>query len=476
MTPQQAEQLRSLPAVGELLERRDVSEWCRTHARSSVLHALRAALHHARQRIRNGHAAEAREFTMDAIVATAKTRLESHHAPSLRPVINATGVVLHTGLGRAPLCPAAVRAVADAAGRYVNLEMDMETGERGHRTRHVAELLCDVTAAPAATVVNNNAAAVLLCMRALCDGREVIVSRGQLVEIGGSFRMPDVMTAGGVTLREVGTTNRTRIDDYSRAISDRTAALMRVHHSNFRMEGFVHEAAIEEIVECAHRHDLIAIDDVGSGALFDMAEIGLPHEPDVRRSITAGADIVCFSGDKLLGGPQSGIIVGRADLIARIESHPLMRTYRVDKLVLAALEATLRYWSDPQDAAVHVPTVRMIRERTESLAPRADRLHQLLADAMPDERFLISSDTSCAGGGSLPGEGLPSVVIRWQPSTESPNAAAAALRTADPPVVARVHDDAVCFDLRTIADHEFDPLSRAVASVCASGRSAGPIE
>lgn len=474
MTPQQAEQLRSLPAVGELLKRSDVSEWSLRHARSSVRQALRAALDHARRRIRHGHAAESNELTADSIIASAETRLASAAAPSLRPVINATGVVLHTGLGRAPLCEAAVRAVADAARGYVNLELNLDSGERGQRTAHVADLLCDVTGAPAATVVNNNAAAVLLCLRALCDGREVIVSRGQLVEIGGSFRMPDVMTAGGVTLREVGTTNRTRIGDYSHGINDRTAALMRVHHSNFRMDGFVCESTIEEIVECAHRHDLIAIDDIGSGALFDMTDIGLPNEPGVRRSVAAGSDVICFSGDKLMGGPQSGIIVGRADLIARIESHPLMRTYRVDKLVLAALEATLRHWSDPQDAAAHIPTVRMIHERTESLAPRADQLHQLLSDALPNERFLISSDTSYAGGGSLPGEGLPSVVIRWQPSADSPNAAAAALRTAIPPVVARVHDDVVCFDLRTIADHEFDSLARAVASVCASDRTGDP--
>ena len=465
MTPKQAQQLRSLPAVGELLETEKVTQWCRSHGRAVVVDALRAAVDRVRADVLGGDGETETACDTPRILSVAHSVLRLETTPSLRPVINATGVVLHTGLGRAPLCEEAVQAIVRGAGGYCNLEYDLETGKRGQRTSHIARLLCKLTGAEAAAVVNNNAAAVLLTMRGLCDGREVIVSRGQLVEIGGSFRMPEVMIAGGAILREVGTTNRTRISDYAGAINDNTAALLRVHHSNFRIVGFSEEASIEQIVRCAHEHNLIAIDDVGSGAMFDLARVGLPAEPHVGQSVAAGADIVCFSGDKLLGGPQAGIILGRQDLVARLQSHPLMRTYRVDKMVLLALEATLRRYADPDEAVEHIPTLSMIHASTETLARRAGELDQMLADALPGEEFFMSSDVSFAGGGSLPGEGLPTVVIRWQPTFAPVDAVAAALRRTEPPVIVRVHDQALCFDLRTIRPRDFQPLTAAARKV-----------
>ncbi|MBI1827124.1 MAG: L-seryl-tRNA(Sec) selenium transferase, partial [Planctomycetes bacterium] len=388
--------------------------------------------------------------------------LARRSTPSLRKVINATGIVLHTGLGRAPLCESAIEAIADAASGYSNLEFDLATGERGRRSSHVRDLLISLTGAEAATVVNNNAAATLLILQTLAAGREVLVSRGQLIEIGGSFRLPDIMRAGSVTLREVGTTNRTRISDYEKAANDQTAMLMRVHTSNYRIVGFTEEVAIAELAALAHRLGLIALDDLGSGALFDPASFGLPDEPDVRTSIAAGADLVCFSGDKLLGGPQCGIILGKKSLIGRIESNPLMRTYRVGKLTLLALEATLRHYADIDDAMANVPALSMLQAPTEELAARADHVLQRLSKELPGEQFFIGSDVSYAGGGAMPAAEVPTVIVRWHPSFASTAQTIAALRAGEPPVVARIREDAVCFDLRTVCGHDLGLLVDAI--------------
>lgn len=465
MTPEQTAKLRELPAVGELLETDIVAAWTASNSRSAVVHALRSAVDRVRAAVVQGDDDPCCDEA--SILRVAEEILSRSCAMHLKPVINATGIVLHTGLGRAPLSQDAVRAIADSAGGYVNLEFDLETGARGRRTGYVAERLAELTGAEAATIVNNNAAAVLLSLRVLCEGREVVVSRGQLVEIGGSFRMPDVMTASGAIMREVGTTNRTRVADYAAAVTEQTAALLRVHHSNFRIVGFTREATIEEIVQCAHQHNLLAIDDVGSGAMFDLARVGMPGEPHIRESVEAGSDIICFSGDKLLGGPQAGIILGRRELIRRIDAHPLMRTYRVDKLVLLALEATLRHFDDPADALEHIPTLSMMHATTDALAQNARTLEKLLAEALADEHFFISSDVSYVGGGALPGEGIPTVVIRWQPSFESVDTVASALRHANPPVIARIKDQSICFDLRTVQTTEFASLVQSVASVAA---------
>ncbi|MCH7703411.1 MAG: L-seryl-tRNA(Sec) selenium transferase, partial [Planctomycetes bacterium] len=516
--------LRDLPSVAALLEHEEVTAWMEVAPRSTVTACLRQVVEQARSAILDGHDVD---VDVESIVGVAEGYLADALAPSLVGVINATGIVLHTGLGRAPLCAEAIEAIAEGAAGYCNLEYDLETGQRGRRVDHVNALLTELTGAEAATVVNNNAAATLLIVRVLAEGKELIVSRGQLVEIGGSFRIPDILTAGGAKLREVGTTNRTRIADYESAIGENTGAIMRVHHSNYRIVGFTAAPSLAELVELGHRHDLPVIDDVGSGLLVEPTVAanrssdgpsgsvedvgsgsgtpvpdplsasmgsgsgtpvpdplsasmgsgtgvpepdpgtyrGLPigDEPIVRESVSTGADLVCFSGDKLLGGPQCGIVVGKRTLIQRLERHPLMRTYRVGKLTLLALEATLRHWTDPSHAVQHVPTLSMMAADTDELATRARELEGLLSAALPDEQFRICSGVSQIGGGSLPGAELETITIEWRPTRLSAGSASERLRVADTPVVARVHDEAVCFDLRTIALSDFEDLVESVA-------------
>ncbi len=454
--------LRALPSVTALLEHEEVCEWADGMSRALVVAAVQDAIEAARDEILSGEADG--PVDVETLVASAEQFLLERSTPSLRPVINATGIVLHTGLGRAPLCDAAVEAIAEGAGGYCNLEYDLETGERGKRNVHVAEHLVSITGAEAATVVNNNAAAILLILQTFAANREVVVSRGQLIEIGGSLRLPDIMRAGGAILHEVGTTNRTHPGDFERAINENTTMLLRVHPSNFRVIGFTEEVAIAELADLAHRHHLIAVDDLGSGALLDLAPHGLPAEPGVGDSIEAGADLVCFSGDKLLGGPQCGVIVGRADLIAALESNPLMRTYRVGKLTLLALEATLRCYVDADEAMAAIPTLAMLKADTDDLARQARQLSEQLQAALPGEDFLVCSDVAYAGGGSMPGRTLQTVVVQWRPSESSTEETVAALREADVPVIARIRDDAICFDLRTLREDDFESLVASVAS------------
>ncbi len=455
--------LRALPSVASLLEHEEVVDWLSGSPRAYVVSSLQAAIDDAREAILAGD--DEISIDSDDLVAEAEAYLLERSTPNLRGVINATGIVLHTGLGRAPLCEAAVEALAESIGGYCNLEYDLETGQRGKRQVHVAEHLAEITGAEAATVVNNNAAATLLILQTLAHGKEVVVSRGQLVEIGGSFRLPDIIRAAGVTLKEVGTTNRTRVSDYQEAICSDTAALVRVHTSNFRIEGFCESASIEEMVELAHRFELPVVDDLGSGALFDLKPLGLPDEPHVQASLDAGADLVCFSGDKLLGGPQCGIIVGRQDLIDLIEANPLMRTYRVGKLTLLALEATLRCYADRDQAPDLIPALTMLTATTGALAHRAETLAELLSQAFPGEHFFVGSDVAFAGGGALPARELTTVIVQWRPAGARASEIAAALREADIPVIARIRDEAICFDLRTIRDDDLEGLVDAVASV-----------
>jgi len=454
--------LRALPAVSALLECAEVQDWLRGVSRGIVVTALRRALDDFRETILHGQGSD--EVNVQVLLDRAEEHLFHHALPSLRRVINATGIVLHTGLGRAPLSEAATEAMLEAAAGYCNLEYDLTTGQRGKRLAHVADLLRSVTTAEGATVLNNNAAATLLILQTFAAGREVIVSRGQLIEIGGSFRLPDVMRASGAVLREVGTTNRTRLADYESSVTDATAIVLRVHPSNFRVTGFVEEVPIEPLVELAHRFGLLAVDDLGSGALFDLTTLGLPAEPHARRSLAAGADLICFSGDKLLGGPQCGIVLGRQALIDQLERNPLMRTYRVDKLTLAALEATLRSYLDPREAAEQVPSLSMLCADTETLAARAQSLCEQLSAALPHERFFVCSDEGFAGGGALPVEPFPTVVVQWRPSAAPVHTVVDALRHADVPIIARVRDDAICFDLRTIRPDEIETLVGSVQS------------
>lgn len=450
-----------------MLEHDEVREWLRGVPRTSVVAAIQAAIDSARTAILEGRILD--PVDPQELLARAELELFERSIPSLRRVINATGIVLHTGLGRAPLSDAAIEAITDGANGYCSLEYDLGTGKRGRRNTHVVDHLTKITGAESATVVNNNAAATLLILKTFAAGREVVVSRGQLIEIGGSYRLPDIMHASEASLREVGTTNRTRISDYERAINDNTAMLMHVHPSNYRIVGFTEEVPIEAIAPLAHRYHLIAVDDLGSGALFDLTQYGLPEEPCVRASLAAGADLVCFSGDKLLGGPQCGVIVGKRSLIEELESNPLLRTYRVGKLTLLALEATLRAYLDPEEAITRIPTLSMLRASTDELAAKARNLAELLEAALPGEHFYVCSDVGFAGGGSMPGCELETVVVQWRPEGASADAMAARLREGEVPVIVRIRDDAICFDLRTLRESDLESLIASVASAVWDG-------
>lgn len=444
--------LLQAPAAGALVE---------AHGRVHVVEALRAAATEWRA-APTGDAAS-------WITERATALLDRASAPSLIPVINASGVIIHTNLGRAPLAPAAAARAAEVAGGYSNLEYDLEAGARGSRHVHAEQLLCALTGAEAAVVTSNNAAATMLVLATLATGREVIVSRGELVEIGGGFRVPDVMAQSGAVLREVGTTNRTRVTDYAAAISDRTALILRVHPSNFRIEGFTERPALADLATLAHRFSLPIFEDLGSGWL------GVPHtqpwpdaladEPSVRHSLEAGVDLVAFSGDKLLGGPQCGLIVGRRQWIEPLRTHPLMRAVRAGKLTCAALEATLGLWmSEPLRA--QIPVIAMLRMTADAINARAVALVDTLRRTTPDAQCTIVDGASTIGGGSAPQSRLPTRLLAVRSARRSTTDLEAALRHGTPPVVARVQQDAVLFDLRTVAPEHDAVLGQAIATAC----------
>ncbi len=423
-----------------------------------------AELRRAAEAWRNAPIGEAGDWIVDR--ASAQLAAATH--PSLREVINATGVLIHTNLGRAPLAASAARRAAAVAAGYSNLEYDLERGTRGHRHVHAERLVCALTGAHAATVVNNNAAATMLVLAALAAGREVVVSRGELVEIGGGFRVPDIMAQSGAVIREVGTTNRTRVSDYTAAIGERTGLVLRVHPSNFRIEGFTTRPGLTELTHAAHALDIPVFEDLGSGWLGVADDTPWPDalrdEPSVRQSLEAGVDLVAFSGDKLLGGPQAGIIAGRADLVARVRQHPLMRAVRADKQTYAALEATLALWMRPGDRA-EVPVVRMLLASVDSLARRAEAMiGDLVRTADGAVRARVVDGASTIGGGSAPQSELPSTLVALRSSSGSAAQLEARLRLGAPPIIARVHDDEVLLDLRTVHP---DDDARVVASVLA---------
>jgi L-seryl-tRNA(Ser) seleniumtransferase len=440
-------ELRKLPSIARLLQSSVVVQLVEQHGHERVVDALRATLDAARQVIAEGQLAAPDE---GALVAEAARRLVAEMAPSLYPVINATGVIIHTNLGRAPLSDRARRAAAQVVMGYCNLEYDVEAGERGSRYVHASHLLTKLTGAEDALVVNNNAGAVLLTLTALAKERDVLIGRSQLVEIGGGFRIPDVMRQSGARLVEVGTTNRTYVRDYEEALHPiNTALILRVHHSNFSITGFVHEPSLAELVALGDGYAAPVMDDLGSGTLLHTEQFGLAHEPTIQESIAAGASIVTASGDKLLGGPQAGLILGKADLIARLRHHPLTRALRVDKTTLAALQATLLAYLDGR-ATEEVPIWRMIAATAESLARRA-RLWQrsLKPTGVP---MSVVGANSMVGGGSLPGQTLPTYALALE--VPSPGALAARLRQPDalkgPPVIARIEDNHLLLDPRTV--------------------------
>jgi L-seryl-tRNA(Ser) seleniumtransferase len=419
------------------------------YGRDATLAAIRAALSAAREQLRTGESAAAES---ESLLNQAAGALRERFTPTLRPVINATGIIIHTNLGRAPLSQAAQQAIIAAAGQYSTLEFDLESGKRGSRLRHAADLLSEITGAEAALVVNNNAAALVLILSAFAQGREVIISRGQLVEIGGGFRIPEVMEQSGAKLVEVGTTNRTHAADYARAVTPQSALLMRAHASNFKQIGFVESASLAEMAAVAHQHGLLLVDDLGSGALLDTAAYGLEHEPTAQESLQAGCDLVAFSGDKLLGGPQAGIIVGRRELVERLRQHPLARAIRADKLCLAGLAATLDHYRRGE-AVAHIPIWQMIARPLDDIRAVAQRWAQSLGGQVIDGQ-------SAVGGGSLPGETLPTALLAL--NVPAPDRVAARLRLGDPPIIARIAEDRLLLDPRTVLPAQESALLAAL--------------
>ncbi len=444
-----SEALRRLPSVDRLLREPIAERLAASYPRDLVVQTLRDALDRARSGIRSGDGAP----TIEDILKDARSQIEAGFAPSLQPVINGTGVIIHTNLGRAPLSQDALRAVLQVSTGYSNLEYRLDEGTRGSRHDHVAELLKRITGAESAMAVNNNASAVLLVLSALAHGGEVIVSRGQAVEIGGGFRIPDVLRQSGARLVEVGTTNRTYLSDYESAITPETALLLHVHPSNFRLEGFVHSATIEELVDLGHRAGIPVADDLGSGSLLDTTLYGLQHEPMVQERIAAGADVVCFSGDKLLGGPQAGLIAGKATYIERCRRHPLARAIRIDKMTIAALTATLNHYV-MENAVQKVPVWSMISMPIKEIEGRATRMARRLRQGDMEARVVIGLST--VGGGSLPGETLVTRLVAITPRAGQPGVSeiAARLRRMDPPVIARIEHDQLVVDLRTVTVEE----------------------
>jgi len=447
------EELRKLPGVDRLLQEKAVQALAEEYGHDLTVEAIRQALDLARQNIMAGQDCP----STDELVEMIRVNLEARSRPTLRPVINATGVIIHTNLGRAPLSAEARAAMELAARGYTNLEYDLEAGRRGSRYVHAEELLCRLTGAEAALVVNNNAAAVLLILTALARGKEVIVSRGHLVEIGGGFRMPEVMRQSGARLVEVGTTNRTYINDYEEAITEETALLMRVHRSNFRLTGFVHEPTLGELIELGEKKGLLVADDLGSGALLDTSAYGLAHEPTLQESVAEGVALISASGDKLLGGPQAGIIVGQEDLIAKLKRHPLTRALRVDKTTIAGLQATLLHYLK-REAEEKVPIWQMIATHIEAIDGRAMAWAKKLAEAGVTAR--VVDGLSTVGGGSLPGETLSTKLVAIQ--VDSPDELARRLRAGDPPVIGRIEDDLFLLDPRTVFGEEEEVLIEAI--------------
>ena len=450
--------LRSIPPVNAILAAGRLADLGRRYPANLLTEVAEEALGEVRERILGAAEPEALAAVLlkaEDLAGLAADRLHRRFTLNLRRVINASGVVLHTNLGRSLLSATAAEAVAVAATRYSNLELDLETGERGSRYSHVEEVLRRLTGAEAAMVVNNNAAAVLLVLSTVARGRAVIVSRGELVEIGGSFRIPEVMVQSGAALREVGTTNKTRLADYEAAVGPDTGALLKVHTSNYRLTGFVESVSLSELAALGRRTGLPVVNDLGSGVVLDLRRFGVGDEPTVQESVAAGADLVTFSGDKLLGGPQAGLIVGRAALLKKIRLNPLTRALRIDKLTLAALEATLRLYQDEARARREIPTLAMLTRPAEELEPEAQGLARLLAEAAAGRAAVeVLSGVSQAGGGSLPGVDLQTWLVGVRPRQASPAEVERCLRRAEPPVLARIQRDQLLFDPRTILPDE----------------------
>jgi L-seryl-tRNA(Ser) seleniumtransferase len=452
---------RNLPAVNDVLAAEGLQDALQRHPRDAVVDAIRDELTRLRTQLGKGDSIDG-TATTESVAGRVVARLSVELRPKLRTVINATGIVLHTNLGRAPTAEAAAQAAHDAACGYLNLELNLESGKRSSRQDAIREWVCRLTGAESATAVNNNAAATVIVLRAVAMGKEVVISRGQLIEIGGSFRIPDIMAVSGAVLHEVGTTNITRLADFERALGPSTGALLQVHTSNYRISGFTKSVELADLVALGKKHALPVIDDIGSGALVDFARFGFDGEPVARQSIAAGADLVLFSGDKLLGGPQAGIIAGKKEWIQRVEKDPLMRAFRLDKMTLAALEATLRIYLDEERALREVPVLRLLGAPLKELRQRAEALAARLRDVPGIQTAKAVDDVAFVGGGSLPDRSMKTVVVEVEAAAVSDATLASRLRTGNPAVMGRVRDGKLVLDVRTVFPRQEDALVDAV--------------
>lgn len=461
------QRLREIPSVDEVLKSPSCERWLKVHPRPLVLKAIRDILKRKREAIING--AE-QNLSPDIILLEIENDLKELSRFKLRPLINATGIIIHTNLGRSILSKSIVMNMERIAGNYSNLEYDIEEGERGKRYSHLEEILNTLTGSEASIVVNNNAAAVLLVLNTLAEGREVIVSRGELIEIGGSFRIPEVMERSGATLREVGTTNKTHLRDYEVAINERTALLLKVHTSNYRVLGFTSDVSLQDLVILGQQRGIPVMNDLGSGCLIDLKKYGIHGEPTVQEVMTSGVNIVTFSGDKLLGGPQAGVILGKVAYIERIRKNPLARAVRIDKFTLSALEATLRLYLDEEKASKEIPTLRMLTQPLEDIKRRAKKIERLLKKFSGSQfKVKVEQDFSQTGGGSLPLVKLPTFVVVLSPITAhgsllTVNDLEERLRKSGHPVIARIKDDSLQLDARTIQDGEIGELTNSIKS------------
>lgn len=451
--------LSKLPSVDEILKSEQGMKWLKAYPRRYVLRAIREVIDSRRKEIIEGLVADLSEEGMMAEIENKIGRLSSY---SLKPLINATGVVIHTNLGRSILSKRTIENIKQVSESYSNLEYDIEQGKRGKRYAHIKRILREVTGAEDGIVVNNNAAAVLLCLNTLAKAKEVIVSRGELVEIGGSFRMPEVMAASGAILQEVGTTNKTHLYDYENAINEDTALILKVHQSNYRIIGFTEEVPIEDLVSLGRRHQIPVMFDLGSGCLIDLKPFGVYNEPIVQEIVKTGVDVTTFSGDKLLGGPQGGVIVGKREYIEKIQRNPMTRALRIDKLTLAGLEATLMEYIDEERVIENIPTLRMLLQKPEEIKGRAKKIATKLKKDIKDVEIYVLSDSSRAGGGALPEIDLTTYVVSIKPHDLSVNELEERLRKGDPLIIARIKEDSLIIDARTVRDKEIEELVKGI--------------
>lgn len=457
---------RSIPKVDVLLENETIQELIERFSRQTVMEAIHTEMDALRKYIAQSEDEEKAKEQIELLVKSIEMTVEDMHTPNMRPVINGTGTILHTNLGRAPISMKHMQRVMEIATGYSNLEYNLEAGKRGERYSHFEKLLCKITGAEAAMAVNNNASSVMLILSSLAKGGEVIVSRGELIEIGGKFRIPDVMEQSGARLVEVGTTNKTHYDDYENAITEETKALLKVHTSNYRIVGFTDTVGIDELIPIAKKYDIPVVEDLGSGVLIDLAKYGLTHEPTVQESIAKGADVVCFSGDKLLGGPQAGIIIGKKKYIDMMKKNQLTRALRIDKFTAATLELVLQEYLSEEKAVQNIPVLRMIAEPLEEVAKRAKTLARMMKATKIPAKVEVKPCESQIGGGSLPLERIASMAVMVKPEKISVNDLEERLRHLPVPVIPRTANDTVILDVRTIQKQELKPLVDELTKFC----------